>query len=80
MAETADETADGIRVRGRLSGSLADGSPIRVETDTVFTAADGRVVGVWSAMRPSAAENWGKELAAGSAEDSTSVGRRRGGD
>jgi hypothetical protein len=51
MAGTAAEIADGIRVRGRLSGSLADGSPIRAETDTVFAVGGGGGLGEGAGRR-----------------------------
>ena len=55
-------------VRVRTSGALADGTPIDVETNTVFTIADGAIVALQSDMDAGSAEAWKKVLAAGSFE------------
>ena len=52
-AEQSSEVAvegDGVRMRGRTRGTLADGTAIDVHTNTLFTVADGRIVGLRSEM------------------------------
>ena len=59
---------DAVRVRGRTSGTLADGTRVDVETNTLFTIADGAIVALQSDMDPSSVEAWKQVLAAGSFE------------
>ena len=58
----------GVRVRGRTRGTLADGTAIDVQTNTLFTVADGRIVGLRSDMDSRSTEAWGNVLAAGGIE------------
>ena len=55
-------------MRGRTSGTLADGTRVDVETNTLFTIADGAIVALQSDMDPSSVEAWKQVLAAGSFE------------
>ena len=59
---------DAVRVRVRTTGALADGTPIDVETNTLFTIAGGAIVGLQSDMDPASATAWKQVLAAGSFE------------
>jgi ketosteroid isomerase-like protein len=56
---------DGVGMRGRTRGVLPDGTEIDVRTNTLFTVADGRIVGLLSDMDPASMESWGRVLAAG---------------
>ena len=59
---------DAVRVRVRTTGTLADGTPIDVVTNTLFTIADGAIVGLQSDMDPASVEAWKQVLAAGAFE------------
>jgi hypothetical protein len=59
---------DGIRVQIRTSGVLADGTTIAVKTNTLFTIANGAIVGLRSDMDAASVEAWGKVLSAGGFE------------
>ena len=59
---------DAVRVRGRMSGTLGDLTRIDVETNTLFTIADGAIVALQSDMDAGSVESWQKVLAAGSFE------------
>jgi hypothetical protein len=59
---------DGIRVQIRTSGVLADGTNIDVKSNTLFTIADGAIVGLRSDMDAASVEAWGKVLSAGGFE------------
>jgi ketosteroid isomerase-like protein len=63
----ADVTVEGdaVRVRSRTSGTLRDGTPIDVLTNTSFTVADGRIVALQSEMDAASADAWRTVLAAG---------------
>jgi hypothetical protein len=65
--ETSEVTVvgDGVRMRGRIRGTLADGSAVDVQTNTLFTVADGQIVALLSDMDPQSGEAWGRVLAAG---------------
>ncbi len=59
---------DGIRVQIRTSGVLADGTTVDVKTNTLFTIADGAIVGLQSDMDAASVEAWGRVLSAGGFE------------
>lgn len=59
---------DGVRMRGRTRGTLADGTAIDVQTNTLFTVADGRIVELHSDMDAQSMEAWGRVLGAGGIE------------
>jgi ketosteroid isomerase-like protein len=59
---------DGVRMRGRTRGTLADGTAVDVQTNTLFSVADGRIVGLRSDMDARSMESWGVVLAAGAIE------------
>jgi ketosteroid isomerase-like protein len=59
---------DGVRVRGRTRGTLVDGTLIDVQTNTLFTVADGRIVALHSDMDARSGVAWGRVLAAGGIE------------
>ena len=59
---------DGVRMRGRTCGTLADGTTVDVQTNTLFTVSDGRIVALLSEMDPQSGEAWGRVLAAGEIE------------
>jgi hypothetical protein len=60
--------ADAVRMRGRTRGTLADGTAIDVQTNTLFTVADDRIVGLRSDMDARSMESWGLVLATGGIE------------
>ena len=62
---------DAVRVRVRTTGTLADGTPIDVVTNTLFTIADGAITSLQSDMDPASVEAWKQVLAAGSFEAPT---------
>jgi ketosteroid isomerase-like protein len=59
---------DAIRVRGRTVGTLTDGTKIDVRTNTLFSVADGAIVGLQSDMDALSVSAWQKVLAAGGFE------------
>ena len=59
---------DAIRVRGRTSGTLPDGTTIDVRTNTLLTIADGLIVALQSDMDSPSTEAWQKVLAVGGFE------------
>jgi hypothetical protein len=59
---------DRLRMRGRVEGTLADGTRVDVMTNTVFTVAGGRIVGLRSEMTPEDMQTYGAVLAAGAFE------------
>jgi ketosteroid isomerase-like protein len=59
---------DAVRVCGRTSGTLADGTRIEVRTNTLFTVADGAIVGLESNMDADSVSAWRKVLASGGFE------------
>lgn len=59
---------DRIRVRNRMGGTLTDGSAVEVSTNTVYTVADGRIVGLRSEMAPEEMQRWAGVLVAGQFE------------
>jgi hypothetical protein len=59
---------DALRIRNRIEGDLADGTRIDITTNTVFTVADGRIVGLRSEMDPTDAQTWIQVLTAGAFE------------
>jgi len=63
----ADVTVEGdtVRVRSRTIGTLRDGTPIDVLTNTCFTVAGGRIVALQSEMDAASADAWRTVLAAG---------------
>ncbi len=63
-----------IRVRGRIEGTAANGSPVVVSTNTVFTVADGRIVALCSEMDPDEMQAWARVLRAGAADASSEPG------
>jgi hypothetical protein len=63
-----------IRVRGRIEGTAANGSPVVVSTNTVFTVADGRIIALCSEMDPDAVQAWARVLQAGAADPSSEPG------
>ncbi len=56
---------DAIRVRRRTHGSLADGTPVDLRTNTVFSIADGQVVALQSDMDGESRRVWQSVLSAG---------------
>jgi hypothetical protein len=56
---------DTVRVRSRTTGTLRDGTRIDVLTNTLFTVAGGRIVGLQSEMDADSAAAWRTVLAAG---------------
>jgi len=67
FARTSHIAVEGeaIRVRNRLSGTLADGSPIEVETNTLFSVAEGAIVGLRAEMDATTTERWREILSGG---------------
>jgi ketosteroid isomerase-like protein len=59
---------DAIRVRGRTSGTLPDGTTIEVRTNTLLTIADGVIVALQSDMDAPSTEAWQKVLVVGGFE------------
>jgi hypothetical protein len=59
---------DAIRVRGRTTGTLADGTRIDIQTHTVFTVAGGAIVALQSEMDEVSMATWGQVLMAGGFE------------
>jgi ketosteroid isomerase-like protein len=55
---------DAVRVRGRTSGTLPDGTTIGVRTNTLLTIADGVIV----ALQAPSTEAWQKVLVVGGFE------------
>jgi hypothetical protein len=62
-------TGDRIRMRGTVSGSLADGTDVAIRTDTVFRISNGRIVALTANMDAASAASWARLLAAGSEKD-----------
>jgi hypothetical protein len=58
---------EAFRVRGSVSGTLADGTHLAVNTNTVFTVAGGVITGLRSEMSPADAEAWVAVLTSGAA-------------
>ena len=56
---------DGIRVIGRTTGTLADGTHVAMATNTLFTVAGGQIVGLQSDMDESSRAAWGQILRTG---------------
>ena len=48
-----------VRVIGRVTGTLGDGTAIDVHTNVDFTIADGKIVGLLSDMDEASTTNWG---------------------
>jgi hypothetical protein len=67
---TPDVTVDGdrVRVRNRIEGDVTTGKHIDVTTNTVFTVAAGRIVGLQSEMDPDAMQTWVEVLTIGAFE------------
>jgi len=70
---TSDITVEGdaIRVRNRVSGTLSDGSPVEVQTNTLFTVANGAIVGLRAEMDAANTERWRALLTGGGFEAHT---------
>lgn len=64
---TADITVQGdtIEVTNRLTGTLPGGRVVEVATQTVFTVADGAIVGLRAALDPENADRWRALLSEG---------------
>jgi ketosteroid isomerase-like protein len=58
---------EGVRMRSSVSGTLADGTPVEVRTDTLLTIAGGSIVALGSDMDAATMELWGRVLAEGAA-------------
>jgi len=54
-----------IRVRGRVTGTLRDGSTVELRTNTLHTIAGGQIVALESDMDPDSLATWQRVLAAG---------------
>src|SRR2546423_547855 len=56
---------DAIRVRAHTTGTLADGTPVDVNSDALFTVAGGAIVALQSDMDEASMMAWGTVLMAG---------------
>ena len=63
---------EAFRVRGSVSGRLADGARLAITTNTVFTVADGLITGLRSEMSPADTEAWVAVLTAGAVGEPSS--------
>jgi hypothetical protein len=54
-----------IRIRRRTQGSLPDGTPVDLRTNTLFSIAEGRVVALQSDMDGESVRMWQRVLFAG---------------
>src|SRR5579863_309067 len=59
---------EAVRVRGRTSGRLPDGTAIEVRTNTLFTVTDGVIVGLESDMDAESLSAWRTVLTSGGFE------------
>jgi ketosteroid isomerase-like protein len=59
---------DTVRVRSKVTGTLASGEAVEVATDVVLDLRDGRIVGLTGHLEPHDQEQWSAVLAAGGFE------------
>lgn len=76
-SEIAVEGEDGIRLIGRTTGTMADGTEVDVTTRVLLTVAAGRVVGLEADLDELSMASWGKVLLAGGFEVPDDLSARR---